>query len=176
MKLKNIPLTTVLLTLVLSDSVIADQASRYEHKDNRTGHAIGNADFVGNTDRSAAVDVETNSTDTANDRQNINPDDGSRREQMQQRRRVMQEAQLDAYKRYLQNRKQNEQAYDRQFTNQLPPEVQARRKAYLRLMEDRRTLMEKMMQHQRQQAEERRKVWLQKMNQTSTSPEQAKSA
>ena len=95
---------------------------------------------------------------------------------MQQRRREMQQAQLDAYKRYLQNRKQNEQADDRQFNSQLPPEAQARRKAYLKSMEDRRTLIEKMVQQQRQEAEERRKVWLQKMNQTSTAPEQAKSA
>jgi hypothetical protein len=173
MKLKNIQLTTLLLTLSLSSSVIAEEAVKNEHKNNGTGHAVSNADHTSNTGRSVTVDVDTT---TSNDQQSTRLDSRSRHEQMQQRRREMQAAQLDAYKKHLQNRKQNEQAYDRQLNSQLPPEAQARRKAYLKLIEDRRALMDKMVQQQRQEAEERRKLWLQKMNQTSTSPEQAKTA
>ena len=171
MKIKKIQLTTLLITLALSNVVIAEEAIKNEHKNNGTSDTVSNADLVGHTNGDATVNVNTQSTSPARYKKNINQD-RRMHEQMEQRRRQMQTEQLDAYKNYLQNKKLNEEAFNRR----LPTEARARHSAYLKLMEQRRALMKKMMELQRQTAEEGRKLRLHKMHQTSTLPEQAKTA
>ena len=76
----------------------------------------------------------------------------------------------EAYKRHLQERRQRSAA-NRSYS--APEDVQARREAYIKLMDERKALIKKMMDEHRQAAEERRKSMLLKMNQTSTTPELA---
>jgi len=169
--MKITQLTALLITLALSNVVLAEESVRNEYKNNGAGNTVSNADLVSHTNGDITVDVNTQSTSTDGYKQNIQ-NESTWHEQIEQRRRQMQATQLNAYKNYLQNKKLNKQA----FNQQLPTEAKARHSAYLKLIEQRRTLMEKMMELQRQAAEERRILRLHKMHQTSTSPEQVKNA
>lgn len=155
MKIKIIPLITLLLSLALSNFVIAEETVKDEHKNNGSRNSVSNADPASNTGSDITVNVNTQSTNPSLYRQNIHQD-----------RRI--HKQMEAYKRYLQTKRLNEQA----LNQQLPIEAQARHSAYLKLMEERRTLMKKMMELQRQAAEERRNAHLNRMNQTSSMSEQ----
>ncbi len=88
---------------------------------------------------------------------------------MEQRHRQMQEAQLEAYKHFLENRKSNSSAT-------FPLDAQNRRNEYIKQMEQRRTLIKNMIDEHRKAAQERRKKMLQKMHQTATPFVMAESA
>ena len=168
-------LTILLITLVMSNTLFAQEAVKNEHKNNGTGNAVGDADITGHVDGGFSFAVNSKAKTTVRSQQKITNDIHTFK-QMEERRRQMQEAQLEAYKRHLQERRQRSTANDQAGRYTLPDEVQARRKEYIKLMEDRRSLMNKMMDEHRQAAEERRRVMRLKMHQTSTTPELANEA
>ncbi len=86
--------------------------------------------------------------------------DGQSLQNWEQRHRQMQQEQLDAYKRFLENRKRQSSAY-------LPEDLQKRRGEYAKQIEQRRTLIKNMMNERRKAAQERREKMLLKMHQTS---------
>ncbi len=77
------------------------------------------------------------------------------------KQRKIQEAQLEAYKRFLENRKYRSSA-------SLPADTQRRRSEYIKQMEQRHSLMNNMMDERRKAAQEKREIMLRKMHQTST--------
>ncbi len=149
-------LATMLLTLALSNVLFAEESVKNAHKNNRAGNAISHADTTGHVDRNfySAVKAKTN----VSLQQKIGNDILALK-QMQERHRKMQEAQLETFKHYLQERRQQSAAFN-----------QTQRNAYIKLKEERRIFMKKMMEQHRQAAEERRKTMLLKMHQTSTTP------
>lgn len=154
-------LITLLATLALSNVLFAGAPIKNAHKDNRTGDTISDADATGHVDGDFFPAVET--APEVNSQQKFA---NSFRTfiQMEERHRQLHEAQLEAYKHYTQERRQQS------VTNN-----QTQRSAYIKLMEERRTLMRKMADEHRRAAEERRKSMLLKMHQTSTMPELAQS-
>ena len=152
-------LTALTLALIFSNIAMAVELSN-ENKYNRSSDSIGNADTTS--------DVNSNFSFTVNNKANTSTkhqftSDTQTIQQMQERRRLVQKDQLEAYKRHIQNRKQQSSA-----NTNLPPDVQARREEYIKQMNTRRELMEKMMNERRKAAAEKRQVMLQKMHQTST--------
>lgn len=83
----------------------------------------------------------------------------SYRQEMDERRRQIQQAQLEAYKRHLEQRKQY-------FTNNIPTHIQERRDEFIKQMEQRRAMNVKMMEQYRKDAEQRRQAMQLKMHQT----------
>lgn len=163
-------LTMLLFALAFSNTLYAEESVKNENKNNRTGNTVNNANCAGHADGDIPYTVNTQSNVTAGSQQIITNDVRTSK-QMQERRRQMQEAQLEAYKRHLQERRQRSAA-NRNYS--APEDVQARREAYIKQMDERKALMKKMMDEHRQAAEERRKSMLLKMNQTSTTtPEMA---
>ncbi len=141
-------------------------------RDNEVGGAAIDSDNMVVTVQnfSTPFTVNTQSNETAGSKQKIT-NDVRTFQQMQERRRQMQEAQLEAYKRHLQETRQRSAA-NRNYS--IPEDVQARRETYIKLRNERKALIKKMMDEHRQAAEERRKTMLLKMNQTSTTtPEPA---
>jgi len=149
-------LALMLFTLALSNVLFAEEYVKNAHKDNRAGNTISHADTTGHVDRylSSAVRAKTN----VSTQQKVNNDILTLK-QMRERHREKQEAQLEAFKHYLQERRQQSAAFNK-----------TQQKAYVKLMEERRVIMKKMMEQQRQAAEQRRKTMLLKMHQTSTTP------
>ncbi len=149
-------LALMLFTLAFSNVLFAEESDKNAHKDNGAGDTISHADTTGHVDGnfSSAVKAKTNVST-----QQKFTNDFLTSKQMRERHRQMQEAQLEAFKRYLQERRQQSAAYNR-----------TQRSAYIKLMEERRTLMKKMAEEHRQAAEQRRKTMLLKMHQTSTTP------
>ena len=94
------------------------------------------------------------------------------RQEMDERRRQMQQAQLEAYKRHLEQRKQyfaNNPAatYDNPgFDNSIPSHIQERRDEFIKQMEQRRAMNVKMMEQYRKDAEQRRQAMQLKMHRT----------
>ncbi len=149
-------LATLLLTLALSNVLFAGESVKNAHKDNGTGNTVSNADATGHVD--GDIPSASIAKATAKSQQKITNNILPFR-QMEKRHRQMREAQLEAYKRYLEERKQRSASYN-----------QAQREAYIKLKEERRALINKMMDEHRQAAEKRRKSMLLKMHQTSTTP------
>ncbi len=149
-------LALMLFTLALPNVLFAEEYVKNAHKDNRAGHTISHADTAGHVDRhsSSAVKAKTG----VSTQQKISNDILTLK-QMRERHRKMQEAQLEAFKHYLQERRQQSAAFN-----------QTQRKAYIKLKEERREIMKKMMEQHRQAAEQRHKTMLLKMHQTSTTP------
>jgi hypothetical protein len=81
-------------------AAIANESKINEHKNNRTGDAISNADYVRHANRytSADVDAVADPGEQHADRSFGNPDVYM---QMQQHRSETQQAQKEAYQRYL---------------------------------------------------------------------------
>lgn len=155
----QIRLTLLPLALLISNTALAAGLSN-ENKDNRSSHFIGNAD--------TASDVNSNFSFTVNNRASTSTKlpftyDMQTIQQMEERRRLLQKDQLEAYKRHMQNRQQQSSANEN-----LQPDTQARREQYIKQMNARRELMDKMMNERRKAAAEKRQVMLQKMHQTST--------
>ena len=96
----------------------------------------------------------------------------SYRQEMDERRRNMQQAQLEAYKRHLERRKQHfannpAATYDNPgFDSNVPTHIQERRDEFIKQMEQRRAMSVKMMEQYRKDAEQRRKAMQLKMHQT----------
>ena len=84
-------------------------------------------------------------------------------QQMETRHRKLQEAQREAYKQHMRSRKQQ---YSR--NNSLSADAQARRVEYIKHMNQRQELMNKMMNERRRAAQKRKQTMLQKMHQTGT--------
>jgi len=144
-------------------------------KDSGTADTISNADsdtaapVAQNADSETASSVaqaDTASVQQASQPQTIN-DTQSYRKQMDERRQQVQAAQLEAYKAFLERRKENTAAFD----SNIPADVQERRKEFIKQMEQRRALNIKMMEEHRKAAEERRAEMQLKMHRTSTAPE-----
>jgi len=161
-KLKlHIRSVALLLALSLSNVILAAEISN-ENKHNGSGNTVSNADHAGhvNGNISFTVNAKTNSSNKQqpylNDAQNF--------QRMEALRRQLQADQLEAYKRYMKNRKQPSSV------NNLPPDVQARREEYIKHMNERRELINKMRDERRKVAEKRRQSMLQKIQQTSTTP------
>ena len=155
----HIRLTALTLALILSNIAMAVELSN-ENKYNRPSDSISNADTTS--------DVNSNFSSTVNNKANTSikhqfASDIQTIQQMEERRRLMQKDQLEAYKRHMRNRKQQSSANDN-----LPPDVQARREEYIKQMNTHRELMDKLMYERRKAAAEKRQVMLQKMHQTST--------
>jgi len=149
-------LALMLTTLALSNVLFAGESTKNAHKDNGAGDIISHADTTGHADGSFSSTVEAKTKVGIKQKTN---NDILALKQMQERHRKMQEAQQEAFKHYLQERRQQSAAYN-----------QTQRSAYIKLMEERRTLMKKMAEEHRQAAEERHKTMLLKMHQTSTTP------
>ncbi len=163
-------LTMLLFALALSNTLYAQESVKNANKNNRAGNTVNNVNCTGHADGDIPFTVNTQSNETAGSKQKIT-NDVRTFQQMQERRRQMQEAQLKAYKRHLQETRQRSAA-NRNYS--IPEDVQARRETYIKLMDERKALIKKMMDEHRQAAEERRKTMLLKMNQTSTTtPEPA---
>ncbi len=149
-------LVTLLATLALSNVLFAGESIKNAHKDNGTGNTISNADAAGHVDGDFYPAVKTGSG--VNSQQRF-ANDFRIFTQMGERRRQMHEAQLEAYRCFTQERRQQSAA-----------DSQTQGRAYIKLMDERHALMKKMVDKHRQAAEERRKSMLLKMHQTSTTP------
>lgn len=147
--------STLLFLLALSTAALA-----VEH----TGNASNTSN---NNDIETTVSTQVDIADRVHQQQ-VN-DRQRPMQNMEQRHRQMQEAQLEAYKRFLENRKNNSSAY-------LPADAQNRRNEYLKQMEQRRTLIKNMIDERRKAAQERKIKMLQKMHQTATPSAIAESA
>ncbi len=149
-----------------------------ESKANEAANTISNAGSDTTSPAAQNADSETASSvaqaDTAvtgqkaSQPQTIN-DDQNYRKQMDERRQQAQQAQLEAYKNFLERRKQ----YTAEFNNDIPADVQERRNEFMKQMEERRALNIKMMEEHRKAADERRAAMQLKMHRTSTTPESA---
>jgi len=154
-------LITLLAMLALSNVLFAGEPIKNAHKDNRTGNAISNADATNHVDSDFSPAVET--APGVNSQQKFTNSFRTFRRR-EERHRQLHEAQLEAYKHFTQERRQQS------VTNN-----QTQRGAYIKIMDERRALMRRMVDEHRQAAEERRKSMLLKMHQTSTTPELAQS-
>ena len=169
----NTQLIILLFTLALSQPLLAEESVKNEHKNNGAGNTVSDADTAGHVDGGFSSTVSTQTKATAHSQHKTSGDIDTFK-QMETRRRQMHEAQLEAYKRHMQERRQ-QAANDHQARRYgLPEDAQTRREEYIKLMNERRTLIKKMMNESRQAAEEKRKAVLLKMHQTSTPSEQAK--
>ena len=97
--------TVLPLSLFVLSAVVANESNTNEHKDNGTGHTISNADDVRHTDSNTGINVDT-VAETGDQPQNRFNDNSDYFEQMQQRRREVQQAQREAYLRHLERRAQ----------------------------------------------------------------------
>ena len=157
----QIRLTLLTLALLISDMALAAELSN-ENKYNRSSNFIGNADTASDVNSNFSFTLNTKAN-TSTKRQFTGDMQTIHIQQMEERRRLLQKDQLEAYKRHMQNRNQQSSVNEN-----LPPDAQARREEYIKQMNTRRELMDKMMHERRKAAEEKRQVMLQKMHQTST--------
>ena len=181
----HIQLIALALSFVFTNAVLAGEPATDESKDNVTGHTISTTDLTGDTNSDTAPAVDTQAKPVVDEPQTEQPqtmtDAQSYRQEMDERRRQMQEAQLEAYKRHLERRKQYfannpAPAYNNQgFNNNVPAYIQERRNEYIKQMEERRAMNVKMMEQHRKAAQERRKAMQLKMHQTCA-PESAQKA
>lgn len=172
----HIRLTTVVLSFVLTNVVFAGEPAIDAKNDNNARNTIGTVTpgTEANNDATTSIEAQTKTivseqqpeqTQTMTDAQNY-------RQEMDERRRQMQQAQLEAYKRHLERRKQHfankpAPAYDNQgYANNVPAHIQQRRDEFIKQMEERRAMNVKMMEQNRKEAEERRKAMQLKMHRT----------
>jgi len=171
----HIPLTALVLSFAFTNTVLAAESTTNESKDNGAANTISNADLSKNAGSDTASPVAQADT-TVSDQQVSQPqtinEAQSYRKQMDERRQQAQEAQQEAYNRFLERRKQ----YTAEFNNNIPADVQERHNEFMKKMEERRALNIKMMEEHRKAAEERRAEMQLKMHRTSTTPELANEA
>lgn len=185
MKVSNshIRLIALVISFVFTNTALATESTTDESKDNGAGNTISNA---GLTNSDAVSPVETQANTVVSEQQSEQTqaidDAQSYRKEMDERRRQMQQAQDEAYKRHLERRKQyfaNNPApvYKKpEFENNVPDYIQERRNEFIKQMEERRALNVKMMEENRKAVEERRKAMQLKMYQTNTAAEPAEKA
>ncbi len=160
-----VQLTALVFLFIFSSTTLAAEAVKNEN--NRTSETISNAELADHTGSDVESTINTTTNTTADHQQNF-ISDTQYFQQREERRRQMQEAQLEAYKQFLQNRKQYTSV-----SPYLPADAQARREEHIKNMEQRRELMDSMMEQHRKAAEERRNSMRLKMHQTSTTPAMA---
>ncbi|MBT8119855.1 MAG: hypothetical protein KJN89_09090 [Gammaproteobacteria bacterium] len=171
-------LTTLVLSFVYTNVVFADDPVQEASNDNATADTISStaANDESKSKTAPAIEAQTKTVDS--EQQTEQPQTmtnaQSYRQKMDERRRQMQQAQLEAYKRHLERRKQYfannpVPAYGNQgFDNNVPADIQQRRDEFIKQMEERRAMNVKMMQQHRKEAEQRRKAMRLKMHQTCT--------
>ncbi len=158
----QIRLVAITLALVFSNVALAAELSN-EYKNIRASNTISDADLASHAHSDTSFTVDASANTSISHQQQFNSYTETIK-QMKERRRLLQENQLEAYKLYMQSKKQHSSA-----NNNLPPDdVQARREKYIEQMKQRQELMNKMMNERRTAAQERRQIRLQKMHQTST--------
>jgi len=140
----HIQLTALLFLFAFSKVAFSTQLAANEIKTDVT---------ISDSDIKMAVNTATDY-----DHQRVNDDQPL--QNMEQRYRQIQQEQLDAYKRFLENRKRQSSAYR-------PEDIQTRRDEYVKQMEQRRALIKNMMNERRKAVQERREKMLLKMHQTS---------
>lgn len=108
----HIWLTALPLSLCVMSAAIANEPKINEHKNNRTGDVIINADNVRHADRHTAVDVDTEAdlSEQHADRVFSAPHYFIK---MQLRRSETQQVQKEAYQRYLNQQEERKQIMDR---------------------------------------------------------------
>jgi len=160
-------ITTIVMALVFTNTVLAADPATNENKNNSTSDTISDVYNAGHTDGDSTFSVERN-INTSPCYQHKSVDHADAYQQMQQRRQQQQEAQLEAYKRFLEIRKQQLDRLNRPFANNyLPANLEAQHKTYVQNLEERRAFMEKMINERREAAAERRKTMQLKMHQTN---------
>lgn len=162
-------LATWLLITTLSNSVVATESVTNEYKNIWTGNAVSDADVAGHVDGNFGFTVSAQTNTTAHFQQK-HISDNKMFQEMELRHREMQKKQLEAYKHYLQKRRQRSARNNLETSRNVPNELQTRQKEYIKYMEERRNLINKMIDERRRAADERRRTTLLKMHQTSTTP------
>jgi len=160
-----------ILSFVFSITAFAAEPGIDPSKDNGSTAKSDNVPAI--EAQTQVSDQQTEKADTVSDAQNY-------RNEIDERRRQVQQAQQEAYKRHIERRKQylagrpDAPVYDRQEMNNNVPAhiIQERRKQFIKQMEERRSMNVKMMEQNRKDAEERKAMKL-KMHQTET-PEPVK--
>ena len=155
-----IQLTALLLSLMFSNAIFAEESNKNENKDNRAGHTFSHADLVdrAGSDTKPAVEKQATTPALTQHRSISGTDNFQQMEERQLRR------QQEAYRQHLLNSQRQMK------TNPaLPADVQTRQNAYIKHMEQRRELFNKMNEQRRQKVEQRREKMRQKMHQTRTS-------
>lgn len=170
-----ISLLMLVLSFVFTNSVLAAETVTNESKDNGAADTISNADLTNDTDSDTAATVDAQLTTVDSEQPEAISDVQSYRKEREERRLQVQKEQQQAYERFLERRKQFI-ANNPEFNSNIPGDVQARRDAFIKQMEERRALHVKMMEENRKAAEERRKAMQLKMHQTNTAPEAATKA
>jgi len=180
-----IRLTTVVLSFFFTHAVFAGEPAIDLSKENTTSNTIGTVTPANKTNNDATPAIEAKAQTVVSEQQpeqtQTMTDAQSYRQEMDERRRQIQEDQLEAYKRHLERRKQHfanrpAPAYDNQgYANNVPAHIQQRRDEFIKQMEERRAMNVKMMEQNRKDAEERRKAMQLKMHQTCA-PESVKKA
>jgi len=129
----HIQLTALVLSFVFTNTVLAAESTTAENKDSGAAKTISNAEPANNADTNTAspvVQADNSAADT------ISNDTQSSRQQMDERRQQAQAAQEEAYKRFLEQRKQ----HTAEFNNNIPADAQERHNEFLKQMEQRRAL------------------------------------
>jgi len=153
----HIQLTALLFSLVFSNVVMAGETNKNENKNNRTGDTVSNADLASDANRNIKLAIERQ-TNTAVEPQHKSI---SEVESFQQMEEQWHRRRQEAFKQLLQNRNRQMNA-----NPDLPADAQARRNEYIKHMEQRRELFNKMNEQRRREAEQRREMIRQKMHQT----------
>jgi hypothetical protein len=159
-----LPLTAFAISIVFSNTVIAAESVTTESKDS-TKLIDSPVDTEDNTAEVAGEQQESSQLQTIDDTQSYY------RKQFEERRRQIQEAQLEAYKQFLERRNQYSAFGNAEVDNEFPAYIQERRDQFLLEMEERRAYNVKMMEEYLKAAEERRNTMQLKMQQTNSACE-----
>ena len=172
----HIQLTSLVLSFVFMNAAFASEPAVDASKDDSTANTISNTAPVSETNENATANVDAKAKSVLDEQQaeQLRTITGAQsyRQEMDERRRQMQQAQLEAYKRHLERRKQHfannpAATYDNPgFDNNVPTHIQERRDEFIKQMEQRRAMNVKMMEQYRKDAEQRRKAMQLKMHQT----------
>ena len=172
----HLQLTTLVLSFVFTNAAFAEEPALNATKDNSAVNTTDDAIATSEPKNEAAPALEVQAKTVDSEQQTEQPqvmtDAQSYRQKIDERRRQVQQAQQEAYKRHLERRKQYladnpAPAYNNQgFDNNVPAYIQQRRDEFIKQMEERRAMNVKMMQQHRKEAEERRKAMQLKMHQT----------
>jgi hypothetical protein len=172
----HIQLTSLVLSFVFMNAAFASEPAIDASQDDSTGNTTSHAAPVSETNDGATANAEAKAKtmlDEQQAEQSPTITDAQRyRQEMDERRRQVQQAQLEAYKRHLERRKQHfannpAATYDNPgFDNNVPTHIQQRRDEFIKQMEQRRAMNVKIMEQYRKDAEQRRKAMQLKMHKT----------
>jgi hypothetical protein len=172
----HIQLTSLVLSFVFMNAAFASEPAIDASQDDSTGNTTSHAAPVSETKDGATANAEAKAKtmlDEQQAEQSPTITDAQRyRQEMDERRRQVQQAQLEAYKRHLERRKQHfannpAATYDNPgFDNNVATHIQQRRDEFIKQMEQRRAMNIKIMEQYRKDAEQRRKAMQLKMHKT----------